>query len=110
MRGSNRRVMVVLSRVSALSTAPLIRRTSIRVSAQNAASSSSVSKRGISVQRVMTFTGCCGEKDRVDYGLEILLRVLALVERALFRGHAPGEDDAVTFPVGPKDREDAVIG
>src|SRR6476469_9951761 len=37
-------------------------------------------------------------------------RVLPLVKRDLLGAHVAGEDDAVLFPVGPEDGEDATVG
>src|SRR5215210_1472460 len=53
MRGSKRIVMVVESRASTFSNEAFIRRGSMRVSCQNFASASSVSKRGTSRQFVI---------------------------------------------------------
>src|SRR4051812_32417284 len=101
-RGSNRRVIVVDSRVSALSREPFMSRTSSRASAQNTASSSSLSKCGTSRQLVMTFIGDV----RRSVGA---LGVLAVVEGKLLRRHVPREQGAVAFSIGPENGEDPAI-
>src|SRR5438034_708585 len=94
IRGSKRRVIVVDSRLSALWIDALISRPSSRASAQKAASSSSVSKCGNSVQAVMTFI------------LGSLCHGVFAIEESLFlRRHVARKDGAVAFSVGPEDCE-----
>src|SRR5687767_10046295 len=93
-RGSKRRVIVVDSRVSALSSEAFISRRSMRAAAQKIASSSSVSKCGTSRQVVMSFME--GAVRSVH-----LLGVLPIVKGDFLGRHVAREDRAVAFSVGP---------
>src|SRR5277367_110252 len=101
MRGSMRKVMVTESESSlpVVITASSINRTSIRLSAQNAASASSRSKIGISSQLEMAFI------------LVNLLRQglvqFALVKIAFLRLEGARENHAGLFAVGAVKSEDA---
>src|SRR5947209_7459465 len=96
IRGSIRRVMVTDSEISELAaTVASISRSSIRLSAQKAASASSLSKSGTSSQLTTGFILLKG----VILIIQGLVE-LALVEKPLFRLEQPREYDSNRFSVG----------
>src|SRR4051812_43560554 len=99
IRGSKRTVIVVDSRVSALSSEAFINRPSSCVSDQNAASFSSESKCGTWDHVVICFIGPSGAK----------LGVFAFVKSHLFRSHISSENHPMAFSIRPENAENAAV-